>query len=77
MLAAKMKDFGKIMMRFFTKDFRMDLPSSRLKSVGGQAGEFIRWSGRFAPAPMEKLCPVGCCPGAKRLSNPHWNGSLK
>jgi len=42
MLAAKMKDFGKIMMRFFTKDFRMDLPSSRLKSVGGQAGEFIR-----------------------------------
>jgi len=41
------------------------------------AGYFIRWSGRFAPAPMEKLCPVGCCPGAKRLSNPHWNGSLK
>jgi len=35
------------------------------------------WSGRFAPAPMEKLCPVGCCPGAKRLSNPHWNGRYK
>ena len=68
MLVAKMKDIGKIMVRVFTKDLRIETPS---------AGEFIRWSGRFAPAPMEKLCPVGCCPGAKRLSNPHWNGSLK
>jgi hypothetical protein len=33
MLAAKMKDFGKIMVRVFTKDLRMDSPSS---------GEFIR-----------------------------------
>jgi len=42
MLAAKMTIFGKIRYCVFTKDFRMDLPSSRLKSVGGQAGEFIR-----------------------------------
>jgi len=69
--------FGKIKFCVFTKDLRIESPSTRLKSVGGQAGEFIRWSGRFAPAPMEKLYPVGCCPAAKRLSNPHWNGSLK
>ena len=35
MLAAKMKDFGKIMVRFFTIDLRIDSPST--------SGEFIRW----------------------------------
>jgi hypothetical protein len=35
MLAAKMKDFGKIMVRFFTIDLRIDSPST--------SGEFIRY----------------------------------
>ena len=39
-LGGVINDFGKIMIRVFT---RMDSPSSRLKNVGGQAGEFIRW----------------------------------
>jgi len=34
-LAAKMKDFGKIMMRVFTKDLRIESPST--------SGEFIRY----------------------------------
>ena len=37
MLVAKMKDFGKIMVRVFTKDLRIDSPS---------AGEFIRYVAR-------------------------------
>jgi hypothetical protein len=41
-LAAKLNDFGKILLRVFTKDLGMDSPSSRLKNIGGQAGEFIR-----------------------------------
>ncbi|MBT6936864.1 MAG: hypothetical protein HN982_04690 [Candidatus Marinimicrobia bacterium] len=36
MLEAKMKDFGKIMVSVFTKDLRMDSPST--------SGEFIRWA---------------------------------
>ena len=39
-LGGVINDFGKIMIRVFT---RMDSPSSRLKNVGGQAGEFIRY----------------------------------
>ena len=35
MLEAKMKDFGKIMVSVFTKDLRMDSPST--------SGEFIRY----------------------------------
>jgi len=35
MLAAKMKDFSKIMMRALTKDLRINSPST--------SGEFIRW----------------------------------
>jgi len=31
-------------MRALTKDLGMDSPSARLKSVGGQAGEFIRYA---------------------------------
>jgi len=34
MLVAKMKDIGKIMVRVFTKDLRIETPS---------AGEFIRY----------------------------------
>ena len=38
MLEAKMKDFGKIMVSVFTKDLRMDSPST--------SGEFIRYMGK-------------------------------
>jgi hypothetical protein len=39
-LAAKMKDFGKIMVKVFTKYLRIETPS---------AGEFIRWSVALRP----------------------------
>jgi len=43
MLVAKMKDIGKIMVRVFTKDLRIETPSATPTfHYGGQAGEFIR-----------------------------------
>jgi len=42
-LAAKMTNFGKKKMRVFTKDLRIETPSSTPTfHYGGQAGEFIR-----------------------------------
>ncbi len=52
-LAAKMNDFGKIMFRVFTNTPWLDSPSSMPTfQYGGQAGEFIRWSGRCSSTPM-------------------------
>ena len=67
MLVAKMKDFGKIMVRVFTKDLRIDSPS---------AGEFIRWSVALRPTNGETVNSQGAG-SAQAPTNPHSNGRIK
>jgi len=59
-----------------TKISRMDSPSSRLKSIGGQAGEFIRWSVALRPTNGETVNSQGAG-SAQAPTNPHSNGRIK
>jgi len=55
------------MMRVFTKDLRMDSPSS---------GEFIRWSVALRPTNGETVNSQGAG-SAQAPTNPHSNGRIK
>ena len=66
-LGGVINDFGKIMMRVFTKDLRMDSPSS---------GEFIRWSVALRPTNGETVNSQGAG-SAQAPTNPHSNGRIK
>ena len=63
-----MKDFGKIMVSVFTKDLRMDSPST--------SGEFIRWSVALRPTNGETVNSQGAG-SAQAPTNPHSNGRIK
>ena len=61
MLAAKMKDFGKIKFRVFTNAPCLDSPSS---------GEFIRWSGRCSSTPMGETLQSSVLDSASLVQHP-------
>jgi hypothetical protein len=61
-----MTNFGKMMMRVFTKNLRMNSPS---------AGEFIRWSVALRPTNGETVNSQGAG-SAQAPTNPHSNGRI-